>query len=83
MHFSDVVDTGLMPDCTTRITCKGKPLYHYYGIGTASYSEYSVLPEIAVVKVSTLYIFRPGFFGLVRPGGGGPPPPLPQDLEGR
>lgn len=30
---------GLMPDETTRFTCKGKPIYHY--MGTSTFSEYT------------------------------------------
>jgi S-(hydroxymethyl)glutathione dehydrogenase/alcohol dehydrogenase len=41
---------GLMPDGTSRFTCKGKPVLHY--MGTSTFSEYTVLPEIAVAKIS-------------------------------
>ncbi|HYD31895.1 MAG TPA: S-(hydroxymethyl)glutathione dehydrogenase/class III alcohol dehydrogenase [Azospirillaceae bacterium] len=41
---------GLMPDGTTRFSCKGKPVFHY--MGTSTFSEYTVLPEIAVAKIS-------------------------------
>nr|WP_310622163.1 S-(hydroxymethyl)glutathione dehydrogenase/class III alcohol dehydrogenase [Pseudovibrio sp. M1P-2-3] len=41
---------GLMPDGTTRFSCEGKPIYHYMGCST--FSEYTVLPEIAVAKVN-------------------------------
>lgn len=40
---------GLMPDGTSRFTCKGKTIYHY--MGTSTFSEYTVLPEISVAKV--------------------------------
>lgn len=40
---------GLMPDGTTRFTCKDKQVFHY--MGTSTFSEYTVLPEIAVAKV--------------------------------
>ncbi len=40
---------GLMPDGTTRFSLNGKPIYHY--MGTSTFSEYTVLPEIAVAKV--------------------------------
>ncbi|KAI9922937.1 hypothetical protein PsorP6_001374 [Peronosclerospora sorghi] len=42
---------GLMPDGTSRFTCKrnGKTLYHF--MGTSTFSEYTVLPEIAVAKI--------------------------------
>ena len=39
-----------MPDGTTRFSLNGKPIYHY--MGTSTFSEYSVLPEIALAKVS-------------------------------
>ena len=40
---------GLMPDGTTRFTCKGQEIYHY--MGTSTFSEYTVLPEISVAKI--------------------------------
>merc|ERR1712137_433013 len=40
---------GVMPDGTSRFTCKGKELLHY--MGTSTFSEYTVLPEISVAKV--------------------------------
>jgi S-(hydroxymethyl)glutathione dehydrogenase/alcohol dehydrogenase len=41
---------GLMPDGTSRFSLNGKTIYHY--MGTSTFSEYTVLPEIAVAKVS-------------------------------
>jgi len=41
---------GLMPDGTTRFTCKGKELFHF--MGTSTFSEYTVAAEISVAKVS-------------------------------
>src|SRR3954462_4070822 len=41
---------GLMPDKTSRFSLDGKPIYHY--MGTSTFSEYTVLPEIAVAKIS-------------------------------
>jgi S-(hydroxymethyl)glutathione dehydrogenase/alcohol dehydrogenase len=41
---------GLMPDGTSRFSANGKPVYHY--MGTSTFSEYTVLPEIAVAKIS-------------------------------
>jgi S-(hydroxymethyl)glutathione dehydrogenase/alcohol dehydrogenase len=41
---------GLMPDGTTRFSAKGKPVLHY--MGTSTFSEYTVLPEIAVAKIN-------------------------------
>ena len=40
---------GLMPDGTSRFSYKGKPILHYMGCST--FSNYTVLPEIAVAKV--------------------------------
>ncbi|WP_231758298.1 S-(hydroxymethyl)glutathione dehydrogenase/class III alcohol dehydrogenase [Microbulbifer elongatus] len=41
---------GLMPDGTTRFSIDGEPIYHY--MGTSTFSEYTVLPEISVAKVN-------------------------------
>ncbi|MDF2178371.1 S-(hydroxymethyl)glutathione dehydrogenase/class III alcohol dehydrogenase [Aliiglaciecola sp. CAU 1673] len=40
---------GLMPDGTTRFSLNGKPIYHY--MGTSTFSEYTVVPEIALAKI--------------------------------
>ncbi len=40
---------GLMPDATSRFSMDGKPLFHY--MGTSTFSNYIVVPEIAVAKV--------------------------------
>jgi S-(hydroxymethyl)glutathione dehydrogenase/alcohol dehydrogenase len=39
-----------MPDGTSRFTCRGQILYHF--MGTSTFSEYTVLPEISVAKVN-------------------------------
>lgn len=41
---------GLMPDGTSRFSINGEPIYHYMGCST--FSEYTVLPEIALAKVN-------------------------------
>jgi len=41
---------GLMPDGTSRFSLDGKPLFHY--MGTSTFSEYTVLPEVSLAKVS-------------------------------
>jgi len=41
---------GLMPDGTSRFSLDGKPIFHF--MGTSTFSEYTVLPEIAVAKVN-------------------------------
>ena len=40
---------GLMPDATSRFSLKGKPLFHY--MGTSTFSNYIVVPEIALAKI--------------------------------
>ena len=40
---------GLMPDGTSRFSLNGKPIHHY--MGTSTFSEFTVLPEIAVAKI--------------------------------
>ncbi len=41
---------GVMPDGTSRFSSGGKQILHF--MGTSTFSEYTVLPEIAVAKVS-------------------------------
>ncbi|WP_396587298.1 S-(hydroxymethyl)glutathione dehydrogenase/class III alcohol dehydrogenase [Bermanella sp. R86510] len=41
---------GLMPDGTSRFYKDGEPIFHY--MGTSTFSEYTVLPEIALAKVN-------------------------------
>jgi S-(hydroxymethyl)glutathione dehydrogenase/alcohol dehydrogenase len=41
---------GLMPDGSSRFSHNGTQVFHY--MGTSTFSEYTVLPEIAVAKVS-------------------------------
>ena len=40
---------GLMPDGTSRFSLNGKPVFHY--MGTSTFAQYSVMPEIAVAKI--------------------------------
>ena len=40
---------GLMPDGTSRFSIDGETLFHY--MGTSTFSEHTVLPEIALAKV--------------------------------
>jgi S-(hydroxymethyl)glutathione dehydrogenase/alcohol dehydrogenase len=40
---------GLMPDGTSRFSYKGQTIYHYMGCST--FSNYTVLPEIAVARI--------------------------------
>jgi len=41
---------GLMPDGTSRFSINGKQILHF--MGTSTFSEYTVLPEIAVAKIN-------------------------------
>ncbi|WP_419571872.1 S-(hydroxymethyl)glutathione dehydrogenase/class III alcohol dehydrogenase [Rheinheimera sp.] len=41
---------GLMPDGTSRFSKDGQPIYHY--MGTSTFSEYTVLPEISLAKIN-------------------------------
>jgi S-(hydroxymethyl)glutathione dehydrogenase / alcohol dehydrogenase len=40
---------GLMPDATSRFSIDGRPLLHY--MGTSTFSNYIVVPEIALAKI--------------------------------
>jgi S-(hydroxymethyl)glutathione dehydrogenase/alcohol dehydrogenase len=40
---------GLMPDSSSRFSLNGKKLFHY--MGTSTFSNFTVLPEIAVAKI--------------------------------
>src|SRR5512144_1447265 len=40
---------GLMPDGTSRFSLGGKPVHHY--MGTSTFANYTVLPEIAVAEI--------------------------------
>ena len=40
---------GLMPDSSSRFSMNGKPLFHY--MGTSTFSNYTVVPEIALAKI--------------------------------
>ncbi|WP_297389235.1 S-(hydroxymethyl)glutathione dehydrogenase/class III alcohol dehydrogenase [Acidiferrobacter sp.] len=40
---------GVMPDGTSRFSIGGQPLYHY--MGTSTFANYTVLPEIALAKI--------------------------------
>jgi S-(hydroxymethyl)glutathione dehydrogenase/alcohol dehydrogenase len=41
---------GLLPDGTTRLSREGEPIRHF--MGTSTFAEYTVMPEIALAKVS-------------------------------
>ena len=41
---------GVMPDGSARFSVNGKTIFHY--MGTSTFSEFTVLPEIAVAKIN-------------------------------
>jgi len=41
---------GVMPDGTSRFKCKGKDLLHF--MGTSTFSQYTVVADISVVKIT-------------------------------
>src|SRR5476651_1020806 len=41
---------GYLPDGTTRLSLDGEPIRHF--MGTSTFSEYTVMPEIALAKIS-------------------------------
>src|SRR5207253_6080286 len=41
---------GLLPDGTTRLSRNGEPVRHF--MGTSTFAEYTVMPEIALAKIS-------------------------------
>ena len=47
---------GLMPDGTSRFSYQGTPIYHY--MGTSTFSNYTVLPEIALAKIDSAAPFE-------------------------
>jgi len=42
---------GFLPDGTTRLSRDGEPIRHF--MGTSTFAEYTVMPEIALAKIST------------------------------
>ncbi|MEN8108436.1 MAG: S-(hydroxymethyl)glutathione dehydrogenase/class III alcohol dehydrogenase [Pseudomonadota bacterium] len=48
--IAGTVWTGYMPDGTRRFSKNGSAIYHYMGCST--FSEYTVVPEIALAKIS-------------------------------
>jgi S-(hydroxymethyl)glutathione dehydrogenase/alcohol dehydrogenase len=46
----DLQGVGLLPDGTTRLSRGGEPVRHF--MGTSTFAEYTVMPEIALAKVS-------------------------------
>uniref|UniRef100_F7BAT1 Alcohol dehydrogenase 7 (class IV), mu or sigma polypeptide n=1 Tax=Monodelphis domestica TaxID=13616 RepID=F7BAT1_MONDO len=46
---ADITGRGVLSDGTSRFTCKGKPVYHFSS--TSTFTEYTVVEEIAVTKI--------------------------------
>ncbi|KAG8956565.1 hypothetical protein FRC04_000043 [Tulasnella sp. 424] len=54
VSYSDAVRAtqgqGLMPDSSSRFRCKGQDIFHF--MGTSTFSQYTVLAEVSVVKIN-------------------------------
>jgi S-(hydroxymethyl)glutathione dehydrogenase/alcohol dehydrogenase len=50
LAIRDQQNTGHLPDGTTRLSRDGEPVRHF--MGTSTFAEYTVMPEIALAKVS-------------------------------
>ena len=50
MAIREQQNKGYLPDGTTRLSRDGEPIRHF--MGTSTFAEYTVMPEIALAKVS-------------------------------
>jgi S-(hydroxymethyl)glutathione dehydrogenase / alcohol dehydrogenase len=50
LAIRDQQNKGYLPDGTTRLSKDGEPIRHF--MGTSTFAEYTVMPEIALAKVS-------------------------------
>src|SRR5919205_3482016 len=50
LAIRDMQGQGLLPDGTTRLSRGGEPIRHF--MGTSTFAEYTVMPEIALAKVN-------------------------------
>ena len=50
LAIRDMQGKGFLPDGTTRLSRDGEPIRHF--MGTSTFAEYTVMPEIALAKVS-------------------------------
>ena len=48
--LTETQQRGVMPDGTSRLSKDGQPLHHF--LGTSVFSEYCVVPEIALARIS-------------------------------
>jgi S-(hydroxymethyl)glutathione dehydrogenase / alcohol dehydrogenase len=51
LAIRDMQGQGYLPDGTTRLSRDGEPVRHF--MGTSTFAEYTVMPEIALAKVSS------------------------------
>jgi len=51
LAIRDMQGQGYLPDGTTRLSRDGDPVRHF--MGTSAFAEYTVMPEIALAKVSS------------------------------
>jgi len=51
LAIRDMQGQGYLPDGTTRLSRDGDPVRHF--MGTSTFAEYTVMPEIALAKVSS------------------------------
>lgn len=49
-RIRDTQGRGVLPDGTTRFTCKGQQVFHF--MGTSTFSEYTVVASISLAKVN-------------------------------
>jgi len=50
LAIRDQQNRGLLPDGTTRLSRQGEPIRHF--MGTSTFAQYTVMPEIALARVS-------------------------------
>jgi S-(hydroxymethyl)glutathione dehydrogenase/alcohol dehydrogenase len=50
LAIRDEQGRGFLPDGTTRMTRNGEPIRHF--MGTSTFAEYTVMPQIALAKIS-------------------------------
>src|SRR3989440_2867965 len=50
LAIRDQQNMGFLPDGTTRLSSGGEPMRHF--MGTSTFAEYTVMPEIALAKVN-------------------------------
>ena len=50
LAIRDMQNKGYLPDGTTRLSRDGEPIRHF--MGTSTFAEYTVMPEIALAKIN-------------------------------